>query len=110
MVRISNERISHCHADLLEVPFEVKRRFCNAFGLDVADTKVIFKNPWSVEMFTRIVWSLQVDPKLVFMWLYKYVRDACLKRNKDFQDVVMHTFGHQKLVDLVGLIRDKKVT
>lgn len=58
-----------------EVPFEVKRRFCNAFGIDVADTKVIFKNPWSVEMFTRIVWSLQVDPKLVFMWLYKHIRD-----------------------------------
>jgi len=61
-------------------------------------------------MFTRIVWSLQVDPKLVFMWLYQHVRDEVVSRKLDFQDTIMHTFGHHKLVDLLGLVRDKKVT
>jgi len=38
-----------------EVPFEFRRRFSNDFGLDVADVKVMFKNPWSLEMFKKIV-------------------------------------------------------
>lgn len=68
MIMISNERISNCHNELNEVPFEVKRRFCNAFGLEVNQVKVIFKNPWSVEIFERVVHSLSIDPKMVFEW------------------------------------------
>lgn len=110
LVKITNDRISNCHSELNEVPFEVKRRFCNSFGLDIADTKIIFKNPWSVEMYTRIVWSLQVDPKIVFQWIYKHIRDDSLESGLDFQDTIIHTFGHHKLVDLLSMINEKKIT
>lgn len=66
--QISNSRISKAHKELKEIPYDVKKRFCNQFGMDVADTKIIFKNPWSVEPFTRLVFALHVDPKLVFKW------------------------------------------
>ena len=56
------------HGVLGEVPFEVKRRFTNQFGMDVSDVKTVFRNPWSIEMFTRLVWSLQIDPKTVYNW------------------------------------------
>ena len=36
--------------------------------MDVRDVKNVFRNPWSLEMFTRLVWSLQTDPKLVYKW------------------------------------------
>ena len=65
---ISNDRISRIHGLLGEVPFDEKRRFCNQFGMDVADVKNIFKNPWSIELFTRLIWSLQKDPKSVYKW------------------------------------------
>lgn len=67
-ITVSNERISSMHGLLGELPFEVKRRFTNQFGMDVADVKNVFRNPWSIEMFTRLVWSLQIDPKTVYKW------------------------------------------
>ena len=66
--KVSNQRISRVHGLLEEVPFEVKRRFCNQFGMDVFDVKMVFKNPWSIELFTRLIWSLQIDPKIPFVW------------------------------------------
>jgi len=67
-ITVTNERISKIHGNLGEIPFEVKKRFCNQFGMDVRDVKNVFRNPWSLEMFTRLVWSLQTDPKLVYKW------------------------------------------
>ena len=67
-ITVTNERISAAHAGLGEIPFEVKKRFCNQFGMDVADVKNVFRSPWSIEMFTRLVWTLQIDPKLVYKW------------------------------------------
>ena len=57
-ITVSNERISAMYGILGEVPFEVKRRFTNQFGMDVSDVKNVFRNPWSIEMFTRLVWTL----------------------------------------------------
>ena len=37
-------------------------------GMDVPDVKNVFQHSWSIEMFTRLVWSLQIDPKLVYKW------------------------------------------
>ena len=67
---MTNERISAAHMKIHEVPFNFKRRFCNEFGLDVADVKVMFRAPWSLELFSRVVWTLQIDPKIVYKWVY----------------------------------------
>ena len=67
-ISVTNERISQIHGILGEIPFDVKKRFCNQFGMDVPDVKNVFRNPWSIEMFTRLIWSLQIDPKLVYKW------------------------------------------
>lgn len=67
-ITVTNERISRIHGILGEIPFDVKKRFCNQFGMDVPDVKNVFRNPWSIEMFTRLVWTLQIDPKLVYKW------------------------------------------
>ena len=56
------------HKTLGEIPYDAKRRFCNTFGMDVSDVKIIFKNKWSIELFTRIVWTLQCDPKMAYKW------------------------------------------
>lgn len=67
-----------------EVPFEVKRRFTNQFGMDVSDVKNVFRNPWSIEMFTRLVWTLQIDPKTVYRWIYEHIHGQCEEMDKDF--------------------------
>lgn len=74
-INITNDRISAAHKKLREVPFDFKRRFCNTFGMDVADVKMMFKSPWSLELFSRIVWTLQVDPNMAFNWIYKTIQD-----------------------------------
>jgi len=50
-INITNDRISRVHKEMEDVPFETKRRFANAYGMDIGDVKVIFKNNWSVDMF-----------------------------------------------------------
>lgn len=67
-INVTNERISLAHKNMRELPFQWKRRFCDTFGMDVSDVKIMFKNPWSLELFSRIVWTLQVDPNLAFQW------------------------------------------
>jgi len=87
-----------------EVPFEVKRRFTGQFGMDVSDVKTIFRNPWSIEFFTRLVWTLQIDPKTVYKWVYEYIFAECEKENLNFQDTVTHTLGHKKLTELLEIV------
>mmetsp|Transcript_72 Transcript_72/g.59 ORF Transcript_72/g.59 Transcript_72/m.59 type:complete len:96 (+) Transcript_72:896-1183(+) len=48
---ISNERISKEHQLMEEIPFEAKKRFAAMYGMDISDVKIIFKNPWSVDVF-----------------------------------------------------------
>ena len=81
---MTNERISRIHGILGEIPFDVKKRFCNQFGMDVPDVKNVFRNPWSIEMFTRLVWSLQIDPKLVYKWIYEHIYGNCEKKELNF--------------------------
>lgn len=107
---ISNERISSMHGNLGEVPFEVKRRFCNQFGMDVSDVKNIFRNPWSIELFTRLIWSLQIDPKTVYNWVYEHIYGNCEKKDLDFQNVIEQKFGHKKLCELLLLLHQDDVT
>ena len=60
--------------------------------MDVADVKIIFRNPWSVEPFTRLVFGLHVDPtngKLSFCInfltrVYEHIYGNCVKKDKDF--------------------------
>lgn len=67
-IDVTNQRISLAHKNMRELPFDFKRRFCDTFGMDVSDVKVMFKNPWSLELFSRIVWTLQIDPNIAFQW------------------------------------------
>ena len=109
-ITVSNERISAMYGILGEVPFEVKRRFTNQFGMDVSDVKTVFRNPWSIEIFTRLVWTLQIDPKTVYKWVYEYVFSRCETDNIDFEDTITHTFGHAKLTDLLQMVSDDRLT
>ena len=109
-ISVSNERISAMYGILGEVPFEVKRRFTNQFGMDVSDVKNVFRNPWSIEFFTRLVWTLQIDPKTVYKWIYEYIYQCCQEEKVDYQDTVIHTFGHKKLVELLDLLHEGKIT
>ena len=109
-ITVSNERISAMYGILGELPFEVKRRFTNQFGMDVSDVKTVFRNPWSIEFFTRLVWTLQIDPKTVYKWVYEYVFQRCEKDSINFEDTVTHTFGHQKLCELLEMVSDDRVT
>jgi len=109
-ITVSNERISAMYGILGELPFEVKRRFTNQFGMDVSDVKTVFRNPWSIEFFTRLVWTLQIDPKTVYKWVYEYVFHKCEKDSLNFEDVVTHTLGHQKLCELLEMVSHDKVT
>lgn len=93
-----------------ELPFEVKRRFTNQFGMDVSDVKTVFRNPWSIEIFTRLVWTLQIDPKTVYKWVYEYVFARCEQDRIDFEDCITHTFGHAKLTELLEMVSDDRVS
>lgn len=55
-IHITNDRISEQHQSMEEIPFEAKKRFASQYGMDISDVKIIFKNPWSVDIFQRIVW------------------------------------------------------
>lgn len=78
--------------------------------MDVSDVKTVFRNPWSIEFFTRLVWTLQIDPKTVYKWVYEYVFQRCEKDSVNFEDTVTHTFGHQKLCELLEMVSDDRVT
>lgn len=108
-ITVTNARISQAHKTLGEVPFEVKRRFCNTFGMDVSDVKVIFKNPWSVEFFTRIVWAVQVDPKTVYKWMYENIYGNCERKNLDFKQVIEDGFGTKRMIEFIQLIKDETI-
>lgn len=109
-INVTNERISLAHKNLREIPFDFKRRFCDTFGMDVSDVKVMFKNPWSLELFSRIVWTLQVDPNVAFQWIYRHILGNCIKKDLDFRNIVLNHFGLKKLVDLLSLIKDSRIS
>lgn len=109
-ISVTNDRISAAHKNIREVPFEFKRRFCNTFGMDVADVKVMFQNPWSLELFSRIVWTLQIDPSIAFQWIYKTIYEHAVEVDADFRNVVLHQFGPKKLIDLLTLINESLIS
>lgn len=78
--------------------------------MDVSDVKNIFKNPWSIELFTRLIWTLQIDPKTVYKWVYEHIYGNCERKELDFQDIVENSFGHKKLCELILLIHNDEVT
>jgi hypothetical protein len=49
-----------------ELPFDFKRRFCETYGMEIGDVKVMFRSPWSLELFTKIVGTLKMDPNAVY--------------------------------------------
>ena len=51
-----------------ELPFDFKRWFGEEYGLEVSDVKVMFRSPWSLELFSNIVKTLQIDPNVVYQW------------------------------------------
>ena len=78
--------------------------------MDVADVKNVFRNPWSIEMFTRLVWTLQIDPKTVYKWVYEYIFEYCEKQEVDYRDTVVYTFGHKKLTELLDMVSESKIS
>jgi len=78
--------------------------------MDVQDVKNVFRNRWSIEMFTRLVWTLQIDPKLVYKWIYEHIFNAVDESNLNFQSVVEEQFGHKKLVELIMMVHEQSVT
>lgn len=107
---MTNQRISQIHGILGEIPFDVKKRFCNQFGMDVRDVKNVFRNNWSIEMFTRLVWSLQTDPKLVYKWIYEHIYGNVERKDLNFQKVVEEDFGHKKLAELITMVSEQDIT
>ena len=57
-------------------------------------------------MFTRLVWTLQIDPKTVYKWIYEYIFIHCEAEGKDFQETITYTFGHRKLTELLEMVDD----
>jgi Asp-tRNA(Asn)/Glu-tRNA(Gln) amidotransferase B subunit len=78
--------------------------------MDVADVKQIFKHTWSIELFTRLIWTLQIDPKMVFNWVYVHIQGNCEKKGVDFEDAITNKFGHKKLVELLEMLDNDQVT
>ncbi len=109
-INITNQRISDAHKNIREVPFEFKRRFCNTFGMDVADVKVMFHHPWSLELFSRIVWTLQIDPKVAFTWIYKTILEQTVSEKKDFKEILLQAFGPQKLIALLEMYQNQSIS
>ena len=52
--------------------------------MEVGDVKNVFQNPWSIEMFTRLVWSLKIDAKTVYDWIYVHIHNDCVMKELDF--------------------------
>lgn len=65
---ISPEMIASIQAQMTELPFDVKRRFCTEFGLEVSETKNIFRSDWTADLFSTLVIGLNLDAKLVYKW------------------------------------------
>lgn len=78
--------------------------------MDIADVKIIFKNPWTLQLFPRIVKQLDIEPNLAFQWIYKHIFGNCIKKDLEFQTVLEDNFGEEKLVDLLALIKAQKVS
>mmetsp|Transcript_10640 Transcript_10640/g.13163 ORF Transcript_10640/g.13163 Transcript_10640/m.13163 type:complete len:185 (+) Transcript_10640:1183-1737(+) len=78
--------------------------------MDVPDVKNVFRNAWSIEMFTRLVWSLQFDPKLVYKWIYEHIYGNTERKDLNFQKVIEENFGHKKLVELITMVHEQSIT
>lgn len=61
-------------------------------------------------MFTRLVWTLQIDPKTVYKWIYEYIFEYCEKQHIDFKETVVYTFGHRKLTELLDMVSESKIS
>jgi len=61
-------------------------------------------------MFTRLVWTLQIDPKLVYKWIYEHIFADVEAKDLDFQKIVEENFGHKKLVELIMMVHGTNVT
>lgn len=61
-------------------------------------------------MFTRLVWSLQIDPKLVYKWIYEHIYGNVERKDMDFQKVIEDNFGHKKLYELILMVHEQEIT
>lgn len=78
--------------------------------MDVADVKVMFHYPWSLELFSRIVWTLQIDPKVAFTWIYKTVLEQTTLSGKDFKEILLQAFGPQKLILILDMYQKQSIS
>jgi aspartyl-tRNA(Asn)/glutamyl-tRNA(Gln) amidotransferase subunit B len=65
---ITPAMISSMQRSMVELPFDVKKRFCQEFQLEVSETKVIFRSSWAVELFNHLVCDIKLNAKLVYKW------------------------------------------
>jgi len=42
--------------------------------------------------------------------VYKHILGNCIKKDLDFEQIVLQNFGSSKLIDLLSLIKDQKVS
>ena len=76
--------------------------------MPIQNVKIIFRNPWSITLFSNL--ADKFDAHLTFEWIYRHILGNCLKKDLDFKQVVMKTFGSKKLQDLLQIIQDGQIS
>ena len=54
VISVTKERISSVKAMLKEIPFQEKLNFSKEYGLEISETKNIFRHKWSIPLFKQI--------------------------------------------------------
>ena len=57
-----------------------------------------------------MVSSLQKFKHELVFRIYERILGHCMERNLDFEDILLNKFGHKKLVDLIGMIKEEKIS
>ena len=77
--------------------------------MPISDVKIIFKNPWSIKLFTELV-NKDIKPQLAFEWIYKHIQGNCIKKDLEFETIIQEQFGVKKLNELLGLVQSSQVS
>ena len=85
---IDSQRITNAQKDLSEIPFEEKKKFCAQYNMEVAETKSIFRYPSTIALFRQLVEEPNIDPGLVYKWLFEHINGNCVKKDLDFVFVI----------------------
>ena len=76
--------------------------------MNVSEVKIIFSYPWSIDLFVEIIKKTNLEPLIVFNWMYKNILGNCIKKDLDFQTVIS-SFGQQGLVEFLLLFNEVSI-